>query len=344
MVSDADYQVLADRLRLLENRIGQWALNGLETFDNIGGLVFGGVDNSESRLDNRGLQTAISSGTAAIWRWQRDLNNYSKTAYADGGASLAVRTSSHTNGYVGDANLTTWGSDAGGNSWSAEFVTSPTISTTLDAYEAAIEAGYFAGASYSAKLATKITSGGIASIYASLNGTDVDLTHIRDRAVTENDVVSTSSKTTLYSFSVPGGMLGTNRGVRVVIIGDYLNDTGSNKNLEVTVAYGSTTMWGDGRTIGASATRRAFMLDFVMGNRNSASVQHIGGKAQISGAVAGSVAGVGDWEAGQPHEALFHGSAAENSANTLSLTVSVTHSASNASLSIRREYAFAELI
>lgn len=171
-----------------------------------------------------------------------------------------------------------------------------------------------------------------------------DFSQVIHRAADENDVKSTSSETTLYSFTVPGGILGTTRAVRVRIIGDYLNDTGSNRNLSVSVKYGTTTLWGDSRTLGASANRRSFHLDVVMGNRNSASVQRLGGTAAVGDAVAGSTAGLGQFANGNDNTVVLHGSAAENSTGDLTFAVTVTHSASNASLSIRREYAFAEVI
>jgi len=159
---------------------------------------------------------------------------------------------------------------------------------------------------------------------------------------TSNDVVSTLSETTLYSFTIPGGTIPANGCVVCTVDGDYLNDTGVNRNLTLKIKLGSTTFYGDLKTaIPASGTRRVVGLQFIFGNRNSVSAQYMKGAFAFTSSSAASVAGIGtlDQAANVVHFGASDQVANEDTATSLLLDVTVQHSASSASLSIRRRYA-----
>lgn len=60
MVSDGEFADMQRRLQLLENRVGQWALNGLDSFDGLNALEFGP---GTMRLSPTGIQIKRTSGS-----------------------------------------------------------------------------------------------------------------------------------------------------------------------------------------------------------------------------------------------------------------------------------------
>ena len=78
-----------------------------------------------------------------------------------------------------------------------------------------------------------------------LDAADVnDLTGILDRSTSTVDVVSTVTETTIYTFSVPANAMSTNRMLRLTMIGDVLNNDGTNRQFTVRIKFGATTMYG----------------------------------------------------------------------------------------------------
>jgi hypothetical protein len=93
-----------------------------------------------------------------------------------------------------------------------------------------------------------------------------------DRDVTTTDVVSTADETTVYSFSVPGGTLGTNRALRLKLIGDWLNTPGTN-SLTVRTKFGGTTLFSTAITVGANASRHALFYELMLSAHNATNAQ-----------------------------------------------------------------------
>src|SRR5437016_8882562 len=82
--------------------------------------------------------------------------------------------------------------------------------------------------------------------------------HVRDNlawvvrplviASTEIDVVNTAVETALLSVTVTGGSMGVHGALRVVLTGDYLNNTGTARQLSMAIKLGATTIWSDAST------------------------------------------------------------------------------------------------
>ena len=168
---------------------------------------------------------------------------------------------------------------------------------------------------------------------------------VYNRAVTDNDIVNTSTKTTLYSFTVNANDLGTDKILEIDIFCDYLNDSGSSRSFDFWIEFGSTTLFQ--HTFGsyaAAATRRPLFLKIFLANRNSSSSQQCWGFVQMGDTDAPTVGigHLGDDEIGT--SSPFGGTATEATNVNKTLTISIQHTTASASLSLRRKTAVAKLL
>ncbi len=144
-----------------------------------------------------------------------------------------------------------------------------------------------------------------------------------DRQVTTVDVNNTTSETAIYSFSVPGGVLSTNRALRLNLSGDYLNNSGGNSNLTINVKYGATTIAACALgAVSTSANRRSLRVELILAALNATNAQISRGVVSLGSA--GSATGTGAAPA-LAHE-VVHNSIAEDSTAAKTLQVTVTHS------------------
>jgi len=164
-----------------------------------------------------------------------------------------------------------------------------------------------------------------------------------DRVTTDTDVVNTAAKTTLYTVSVPGGTLSTNKAILLRIWCDYLNNSAANRTFQVFVEFGATTMWNDASpSLAANANRRAVWMDIWLTADGATNAQLV--TLQIAvGATGAPTTGIGTF-ANATVAAFGSGSAAEDSTANKSFTISIQHSTNNASLSFRLRAAQAILI
>lgn len=174
-----------------------------------------------------------------------------------------------------------------------------------------------------------------------------DLGGVLDRSTSAFDLVSSSTQTTIWSKSVAANAMSTDRMLRCTIIGDYLNNTGSNTTLVLSIQFGPgpTILWQDGpsASIPTAATRRRFQIEFVLANIASASVQQMSGRWSFSSAAAGSGGGIGDIDTLQ-FNSVFGGTSAVNTTSAATLLVQAKHDTPNANLSLRKTYAMLELL
>lgn len=112
-------------------------------------------------------------------------------------------------------------------------------------------------------------------------------THLRDnlnflntefsllaRDVTTDDVVNSLVETTVFTASIAGGTLGSDRGMRLTLIGDYLNNAGVTPNLVVRAKYGVTSFAAATFiAIPANASRRALVIDAVLSAAGATNAQ-----------------------------------------------------------------------
>lgn len=163
------------------------------------------------------------------------------------------------------------------------------------------------------------------------------------RQVTSTDVNTTNVETTVFTASVPANTLGTTHGLRVTLLGDYLQNNGT-QTLQLKVKYGATTIADTGAvSLGASATRGSVELRCLLMAANATNAQTAGGELLL-GAVSSASNGGVMGGATRVHEHCTHVSVAEDSTASKTLAITVTHGASSINESCRIFGVFVELI
>ena len=168
---------------------------------------------------------------------------------------------------------------------------------------------------------------------------------VLDRVVASLDINTTVTETSIYSFSVPGGTFSTNRMLRLNLICDYLNNSGTTKFFTFKVKYGGTTLYSDTmNTIAANASRTPLYIVLLLAANNATNAQVLGGYINLSDP-GGATSGIGDFADDEimAHTAIG-GSATEDSTGALTFDVTITHSASDINASFRRHVGILELV
>ncbi len=96
----------------------------------------------------------------------------------------------------------------------------------------------------------------------------------------EVEVVNTAVLTTVYSFVVPAGAMGTDRLLEVGMIGDYQNGALGGQGVTLRVSLGAVTLYEDtspNLAIGQGNTRRAALMRMQLSNRDVTNAQIGGG-------------------------------------------------------------------
>lgn len=158
------------------------------------------------------------------------------------------------------------------------------------------------------------------------------------------DVQNTTTETAIWTNSIAGGTLGSNRGIRINLRGDVLNNTGGSSNFTVRVYYGSTKMFDDNTlALTASATRRLVSLDIRLANLEVTNSQYLSGQLLVNG-VNGATTGGGDITQGAfINVGLLEGTAAIDSTAAQGLGITIQPQQPSANLSFRIKYAVAVL-
>jgi len=168
---------------------------------------------------------------------------------------------------------------------------------------------------------------------------------IATRFVTEQDVANTTTETDILAYTVPASTLGTDKALRVQIMADYLNNSGSDRTVTIKIKFGATTMYnGTTGNLIASATRRASTIEFILFAKNSVTSQGMTGHIRFSNS-SGSTTGIGDINGTEDTTGTIGGvNASENSAVGKTLSCTITHSAAASTISYRRVYAVVEVL
>ncbi len=170
---------------------------------------------------------------------------------------------------------------------------------------------------------------------------------------TTTDVVSTASKTDLFGgafASIAGNSLSSTGRMRIVAGGDYLNNTGANRTIDLELKLGANVLWDSGvsDTIGTTTVRQAWHFVAEIQALSSTSAQIASGLFGMGGNDAATT-GLGKIRApANTGGILFTPFLSVQTATDMTaaeaLTLSVTHSASSASLSMRCMYARVEIL
>jgi hypothetical protein len=86
-----------------------------------------------------------------------------------------------------------------------------------------------------------------------------------DTSVATATISNSAVETTIYSYSVPGNTLSTNKILKIIVSGTYLNNSGANRTVTVRLKYGATTIISAVTgNIGTSATTGEFYYVFYL--------------------------------------------------------------------------------
>ena len=165
----------------------------------------------------------------------------------------------------------------------------------------------------------------------------------RDNSVVP--VSNTITETTLFSAVIPANIIGATGILHYVVYGNYKNNSGATRSLQIKVKLGATTVLDNTMTaIAVDADTTSFRLEGYLANRTT-SDQRIDGMFTM-GQAGGPTVGQGSWtNAPEKHGLLFSGAAsAEDTTGALTFEVTATHGNANANLTISKQAAFIEKI
>ncbi len=110
------------------------------------------------------------------------------------------------------------------------------------------------------------------------------------RDVADQEMVNTTATTTLYTDTVAGGSLGTNRALRMWVYADYLNNSAGTATLQCFIQYGGQTFGSiTSSALTTSASRRLITFKSTISANNATTAQV--GEARMMVAAAASVTG-----------------------------------------------------
>jgi hypothetical protein len=168
------------------------------------------------------------------------------------------------------------------------------------------------------------------------------------------DVANTAAETSLYSKSITGGDLSTNKKLRLELLGDILFNNATTNTLTLRVKFGGTTFIViASNALGTLGVQRMpFRCIVEVANVGSNSVQHI--QMELARTAASGGATLGSWNAastgsgqtaaGQADTTVAYNDGAINTANAQTLDVTAQWSAASANNSVRARSAILELI
>jgi len=111
-----------------------------------------------------------------------------------------------------------------------------------------------------------------------------------DVDTSDTTIVNDATEQTVYSFTVAGGTLSTNRLLRLTVFGEILNNSGTARTLTLRAKYGGTQFAGPAiATIASSASRRAVRLTALLAADGATNAQQ--GQAELHVGSAVGVAG-----------------------------------------------------
>lgn len=158
---------------------------------------------------------------------------------------------------------------------------------------------------------------------------------VLDRDLSTDEVVSSTDEESIYSFSVPAGLLGSVGGLHLVIGGDSLKNVAG--TIVLKVKLGSTALLTTtALSFSGTANRYKWLLDVYIIN-SAAGAQKCVGKFQATQAA--ETFPLVHTSGAAAIQATGKGTASEDTTGALTLDVTVQWSASNASLSFRKELA-----
>lgn len=165
---------------------------------------------------------------------------------------------------------------------------------------------------------------------------DVPFTLVRDN--TEVEWVNTAIEQTLFSFTVPGTLMGTDRWLNVKADCDYLNNSAGTKNFILKVKFGGTTVYqSTTQNWAVAAGRRAMYFELNMNNQGANNSQEGSGLFGFSSATAPTT-GTGDLATSAAIALSFRfANSAISTTSDQTFAVTIQHSAADINTSIKKK-------
>jgi hypothetical protein len=148
--------------------------------------------------------------------------------------------------------------------------------------------------------------------------------------VVDKTVVTTTATGTsnFISYTVPGGMLGTNRLIRVKAAGTWANSAGANRQVTITISYGGVTMWSDNTANYNSINAVGWNIELYLASNNATGSQTLNGNVIVGGFANAPTTGVtGDFSTDEIlAQAILTGTSTVNSNANQTLNVQCSFS------------------
>jgi hypothetical protein len=160
---------------------------------------------------------------------------------------------------------------------------------------------------------------------------------IIDTVATQIVVQEDTAETTVYFSRLGGGTLGTQGGVRLLILGTYLNSSGLASTTTLKFKLG-TTIWEAAVSMSSQANRAPLIMDFYLTGAGATNAQTMHGVVYIADRTTAPTEGLGPLSvAGTSHP--VYASASVDSTTNRDLIVSIQHQRNNANTSYHRNHA-----
>lgn len=187
------------------------------------------------------------------------------------------------------------------------------------------------------------TSGGAAapSFRALVNADIPSNVSVLDRDVTATTLASSTTETTVFTSTIAANTLGSTKQLRLILIGDYLNNSGGNDTFTLRTKFGATTVLSAAPSLSTSANRRTVRLEVLLSAENATNAQRVNGVCMFQGTSNGVA---GSMESSPVVMLGSHASVAEDSTGALAFVVTAQHGASSANISFIAHSAVLELL
>jgi len=162
---------------------------------------------------------------------------------------------------------------------------------------------------------------------------------IIDVQATQQVVQANVGEVEIYNYTLGGGTLGTQGAVRLLLLGTYLNSSGSASTVELKVSYGATLMYEDISGSNASQAQRSPLNhEFIFHGTGATNAQAFHGRITGADRTTAPSTGLGPRDQ-QSGFFDIYGTAAENSTLNKAISIKIQHSNNSSSTSYHRNYA-----
>jgi len=159
-------------------------------------------------------------------------------------------------------------------------------------------------------------------------------------------IANSTSRTTVYSFTVPADTLSTNKMIRMTLFAIYLNSSGSSRNYTLYVKYGGTEIYEDtSPAIGTDADKSAILATLYLMGDGATNAQTGGGYWSHQTGTGSIAVGLGQFGSDGPAMGIGWAEAlAEDSTGDLTFDIAIAHSHADANISLTPKYFLAEAL